>query len=281
VLPIRFGGNTALVRCDHPALHELLCRHFCHCLGATEPEVASYLASVEQDRTLRLQRDSELLYHGPQPTALVEYLMQDLTETLTASCRSHLVFHAAGLAHDGDGLVICGESGSGKSTLAAWLTAGGFDFITDEIVAVSLDLSTMSGLARPLHLRPGSAFLWQQCVSDSSPYAARLDDGSVLLDPESLRLSCVSASARPWIILFPQYEAGAPFVAQPLSPAEGLFRLLQRLINGRNLPDQGLSATTRLSQQVGAYCLTYSDLVPVAAWVKGLTGLGQRGLIPT
>jgi hypothetical protein len=52
---------------------------------------------------------------------------------------------------------------SGKSTLAAWLlAANGLDFLTDELVCVTLDLSEMSGLARPIGLKVGSAFVWKR-----------------------------------------------------------------------------------------------------------------------
>lgn len=267
-LRVQFGGNAAFVFCDDRALRQLLHRHFHHCLGDTAPAVVTYQVTAEEDQ-VQLLRDGESLYRGPRSPHLVERLMQELTAALTAHCRQHLVFHAAGLAHGQRGLILCGGTGSGKSTLAAWLTATGLDFLSDELVAVSLDLSEMSGLTRPIGLKAGSAFVWQRWLDETDRQSlTHSSSGTVLLDPEQLRLHCVRASAHPQALLFPRYVTGEPFMAQRLSTAEALFHLMQRLINAKNLPGHGLEAATRLAQQTTAYSLTYADVTQVADWIE-------------
>ena len=64
--------------------------------------------------------------------------------------------------------------------------------------------------------------------------------------------------------------AGKPFLAQPVSPAEALFRLMRRLINADNLPGKGFDAAAHLARKTIAYHLIYSDIVQVAAWVEKL-----------
>lgn len=272
LLRVQFGGNAALILCDDGALRQSLHYHFRHCLGDTAPAVVTYRVTTEEDQAVQLLRDGESLYHGSRFPYLIERLMYELTVALTADCRQHLVFHAAGLARGESGLILCGGSGSGKSTLAAWLTATGLDFLSDELVAVTLDLSEMSGLARPIGLKAGSAFVWQRWLDETDRQSlTHSSSGTVLLDPEQLRLHCVCASAHPQALLFPRYVTGEPFVAQRLSTAEALFHLMQRLINAKNLPGHGLEAATRLAQQTTAYSLTYADVISVADWIE------QRG----
>jgi hypothetical protein len=284
-LHVGFGDNSVRIWCDDAVVRRLLDAHFRHCRVATGAAVAEYCVDLCGDGLYRLQCADELLYRGPLPVHLVQALMQNLTEALTAHCRGPLVLHAAGLARAQEGLILCGESGSGKSTLAARLTASGFDFLTDELVAVSPDSRSMSGLARPINLEPGAAFIWQQYVAESErERLPRLDDGTVLLDPDLLRAGCVRAAAAPRFLLFPRYTPDAPFAAQRLSPAEALFVLLQRLINAPNLPDRGFTAARRLAHQTVACRLTYSDVNAAAAWVEQLlssTGSPRAGALAT
>jgi hypothetical protein len=271
-LYVGFGDEAVRIWCDDTVVHRLLEAHFRHCRVEIGAAVAEYRIDLCGDGLYRLQCAEQLLYRGPRPVHLIQALMQSLTEALTAHCRGQLVLHAAGLAHGQGGLILCGESGSGKSTLAARLTASGFDFLTDELVAVSPDSGSMSGLARPLNLKPGAAFIWQQHVAEPErERLPRLDDGTVLLDPDLLRAGCVRAAAVPQFLLFPRYTPDAPFAAQRLSPTGALFVLLQRLINAPNLPDHGFAAATRLARQTTAYRLTYSDVNAAAAWVEQLT----------
>ena len=268
-LRVQFDDNAVLILCDDRALRQSVGRHFRHCPGDTALVVMTYRVTTEEDYTLQLLRDGELLYRGPRSAYLVERLMQDLTVVLTAHCQQRLVFHAAGLARGESGLILCGESGSGKSTVASWLTATGFDFLTDELVAVTLDQSEMSGLARPIGLKAGSAFVWQHWLDETAHRSLiYFPNGAVLLDPELLRPRCVRASAHPQFLLFLHYSAGEPFVAQRLSAAEALFLLMQRLVNAKNLPGHGFAVATHLARQTTAYSLTYADVIQVAAWIE-------------
>ncbi len=271
-LYVAFGGNSVRISCNDAGVHQVLDSCFRHCCVDAADAVAEYRVSVCDDGLYQLTGEEQLLYRGPWPFSLVQALMLSLTEALIAHCQEGLVLHAAGLARGQDGLILCGESGSGKSTLAARLTAGGFEFLTDELVAVTPDCSTMSGLARPLNLKAGAAFIWRCHVPESEHGSLpRLDDGTVLLDPDLLRAGCVRLAADPRFLLFPRYTPDAPLAAQRLSPAEALFWAAQRLVNAPNLRDHGFAAAARLARQTAAYRLTYSDVNAAAAWVEQLT----------
>ena len=270
-LQIQFGGNTALIQCADPTLQQLLACHFRYCLNQTGPVVAVYRLTLPARQTAQLERDDELLYRGASTSYLCQCLMQDLTMQLTAHCRRDLVFHAAGLARAEYGLILCGASGRGKSTLAAKLIASGYDYLTDELVAVSPERAEMRGLARSLALKEGSASVWQNSLTASTPPdLTHFSNGVSWLAPELLRPDCVRHSAQPRLLLFPDYTAGHPFTAQPLSTAKAVLYLMQALINAKNLPDQGFSLATHLARQTKAYGLTYSDASRVSDWLEAI-----------
>lgn len=268
-LRVQFGDSAALIWCDDLTLRRSLSQYFCHCFGNTAPVVATYQITATKNGELQLRRDEKLLQPIPSLSYVFTYLTRDIVAKLVTRDQQRLVFHAAGLAHGQKGLILCGPPGSGKSTLAAWLTATGFDFLSDEVVAVTLDSREMSGLTCPIVLTRDSAFVWQHWLGENA--AQNLTyflNGTAWLDPELLRPHCVRATAHPQILVFPRYAAGEPFVARPLSAAEAVFRLMHQLVNFKNLPDQGFTAVTRFARQAVAYSLSYADVTTVAAWVE-------------
>lgn len=266
---VPFGGHVALVTCDQPPLRDLLTVYLRHCQAEPAPAIVTYPITRQADDCFQLRRDQVILYEGPQFSYIVERLLHDLALTLTTYCRDYLVFHAAVLASATHGLLLCGESGSGKSTLAAWLTASGFDYVTDELAAVSLLHGDVSGLTRPIVLKKGSAFVWQRWLDKPArDYLTSFANRVFLLDPEWLRPQSVQHVTQPRLILFPRYAADQPFEARPLSSADTLFHLLHRLINVTNLPDNGYAGLRRLTQQTTAYALTYPDVSTVTAWLQ-------------
>ncbi|MYL83039.1 HprK-related kinase B [Desulfovibrio aerotolerans] len=72
--------------------------------------------------------------------------------------RGALLFHAAGVAMGGAGLVIAGFAGAGKSTLALDIMGQGTDFISNDRVMVSREGAnlTMAGVAKMPRINPGT-----------------------------------------------------------------------------------------------------------------------------
>ncbi len=269
-LRVQLGDSAVLIRCDDHALRQSLSQQLRHCQGGNALARTTYrIDRSSADHRWQLLRDGWLLYRGSTSTEIVNRLVQDMTLMLITHCSHQLLFHAAGLAEGTNGLILCGKSGTGKSTLAAWLAAIGLDYLTDELVAVSFDSTAMRGLARPLVLKTGSAFVWRHWLGETvSPGMTHLPGGATWLDPEALRRGCVRGSAYPRLILFPRYAPGAPLESRPLSTAESTFHLMQHLINAENLPGCGFAAASHLARQTTAYDITYADVELAAEWIK-------------
>lgn len=268
-LRVTFGHCAALIKCDDLSLRQSLAKHVRHRPEDTVPIVVTYRMAVKAKGNFYLWRDEKLFYSAPSASHIVEHLMQDLTVSLTTHSHQQLVLHAAALAHGKNGLILCGQSGSGKSTLAAWLTASGFDYLTDELVALPLEQPKMYGLVRSIMLKKGSAFVWKRWLDEATRQKlTNFPSGAVGLEPELLRSGHIRPTACPKILLFPRYIPNTPLTTQPLPPAEAAFHLMQHLINAKNLPNWGLTAITHLARQTTAYSLRYSDIEQATTWIK-------------
>ena len=62
--------------------------------------------------------------------------MEAVLRELVTDCRNAVMLHAAAVAKETTAILIPGISGSGKSTLAAWYIQNGYDYLTDELVAL-------------------------------------------------------------------------------------------------------------------------------------------------
>lgn len=72
------------------------------------------------------------------------------------------LMHGAALARRDHGFALAGVSGAGKSTLTAGLMAAGFDYLSDDLVALAAPGATIMPWPLPLSVKPGSVELLSQ-----------------------------------------------------------------------------------------------------------------------
>ncbi len=273
-LQIRFCDGVVHIHCSDLDLYAQLARYFRHSLQPPEtplPETASLAAVyriVVNDSQWQLWREDKMVHAAPEAFFIYMFLTRDVVAKLVNHCRQRLVFHAAGLAHRCNGLILAGRAGSGKSTLTAWLTATGFDFLADDVIALTPDSAELSGLTNPVVLKAGSRFVWERWLDDLDHDLVSFFNGAAWVDPDLLRSNCVQTAAFPKILVFPQYTIGQPLTVQPLSTAEATFRLMPQLINFAHFPDRGLAQIKSLARCLSAYSLIYDDVEAAAAWIR-------------
>ncbi len=266
---VHFGGNHLRFSSDHPAIFKTLVTHFAHCAGETGREIAHYHIATISETRFSASVDGGVLHPELSFEQALWSLMQDGITHLNGDCTNGAVFHAAALENAGDGIILCGQSGRGKSSLAAWLTASGFRYLTDEVIVYSAETQQISGLARSLVLKRGSAFIWQRWLPNTDTDGfLRFSDDSTWIDPCLLNADGICAQAAPRLLVFPHYVPDASFCVTKLTTADALFRLLQTLVNARNLPDAGMQAAADLARRVTVYSLDYSDIESATAWIK-------------
>ena len=262
---IHFGGNS--IHFDGPVdLLAPLEAHFKHCLGSADPITAHYTITTCGESRFNVSLNGGDLFSNLTREQVLFHLMQDAIPRLNGAARLGPIIHAAALTQRERGLILCGESGSGKSTLTAWLAANGFGYLTDEVIC--LEGEQISGLPRSIVLKRGSAFIWQKWLGNPPTEGfLQFADGTTWIDP-TLFGADVYPRTTPHILIFPRYIPNTELHAEPLKPADALFRLMKGLVNARNFPDGGLAAASRLAKQVRAWQLTYSDLESATAWIQ-------------
>jgi hypothetical protein len=267
---VQFAGSTIRFDTAHPGLLTAINTHFQYCLTDRGEVIAAYQIASASDAGLSIAREGEVSPRTFDFEAALRHLMQDGLTQLNGASKTHLIFHAAALADADRGVILCGKSGCGKSTLAAGMVAGGFQYLTDEVIALPNEgIGNISGFCRSLVLKQGSDFIWQRLGLDPAAAGFLLfKDGGAWIAPALLNPSAPRSQVSPRLLLFVRYAPGAPLNAEPLTSARALFRLLQSLVNSRNFPDGGMAAAARLARQVPAFALTYSSIDSAGEWIQ-------------
>jgi len=262
---VHFAHSAVLVEYEGEraaAIVEFLFRHIADA-GPAQPQVAYRLLSQVDE--VVLQRNDATLYRGSSAAECADILLGDSSRALADRSARGLLFHAAGLAWHGRGLLLPGRIASGKTTLSAWLATRGFDFLSDELIFVPTGSTTLHALTRPLNVKSPSRSVLRPYF-DFDRQAAQLlsTPRGDLIPVELLRPQNELSAPALHTIILPHYAPAAHFKLEPLSPARAAFTLIETVVNARNLPDQGMPELARLARAVPAQQLIYSDFAQIA-----------------
>jgi len=224
---------------------------------APTQDVDTFEIRPDGDLVWLLTRNDSIVGRGFLANDVVQRVVYEVTVALATGCRDLLVIHGAGVSQEDEGILLCGESGCGKSTLTTRMLADGFDFLSDEIVAIASDGRMMTGFPRAIALKDTVALgtLWPGRASA----LAWPSDNQAYFDPEWVRPGSVRYRATPHALVFPRYLAGAPVALRAMSRAETVYRLMHRLVNGESLPGRGFQAVAQLARAIPACDLSYPD----------------------
>ena len=90
------------------------------------------------------------------PAEVIGALFVAVLERTRPNLQWFALIHGAALGLGGKGLALAGPSGSGKSTLAAGLVGQGYDFLADDLIALSEPNGTIVPWPLPLSIKQGS-----------------------------------------------------------------------------------------------------------------------------
>jgi hypothetical protein len=268
---VSFAQRTIAIEYEGPraaAVVDFLYRHIPD-QGDTPPHTVYRLVASDESGRLALYRDGALACTEESLGTLAEFLLGDSCYHLAKESRGGLLFHAGAVACQGKGILLPGKMEAGKTTLVAWLTSRGLGYLTDEMVFVGQDTSTIQALTRPLNLKRPARSAMEGYLDFEADDILR-SPHSYLIPPE--RLGRVESKNEPPVklILFPSYVPASDFAPRPLSKAQAGLALMQCLVNARNLPNHGLSEIARLAQMAPAYRVTYASFEQLEAWIVPL-----------
>lgn len=225
----------------------------------TRPLSRIRMLPTDEANNTRLEQDGNKLYSGDCRTTLARTLVEKTLYTLVDKDDSGLAFHAAAVCAGHTGVLIPGHSGAGKSTLAVWLATRGFNYLTDELVHVPLGTSVIEAFTRPINLKQNGCQMLEDEFDIRDTEDRILKNQRLSIVPHRL-LNPTHRKLKPEIscILFPRLITEGEHRLEPLSKAQTGLKLVECLVNGRNIPNHGFDQVSRIVRDVPAYVLHYT-----------------------
>lgn len=200
------------------------------------------------------------------PETVVPDVERRIVQDIVPRVPHFLAFHGALLAQGDRTVLFSAPSGSGKTTLAIALAKTGWSLLTDEMALLDRDLGW-----RGLPFRPcvksdnydliASAFPELGGAMEHLRFGRKVKFLRLPLDTRRLTLRTV---------VFPQYRPGAATELMPISPADGLQRLLAQCIYVP--PGFGEADVTRLiswHESAKYYALGFGDSQSASEFING------------
>ncbi len=191
------------------------------------------------------------------------YFRHYLLETMAYFTLDYLyitILHAACVARNGRGVLLCGDAGAGKSCLSYACVKNGWTLLSDDFAALVRDSGTSTVIGRPqrMRFRPAAFELFPEldaARSQITPIGKHMFDLRTGAIPNLKTARCCHAEK---VVFLDRRESGAAELL-PLDTAEALARFEF----DRAYWDEPVSGEHRASMQAllsrGAHTLRYSD----------------------
>jgi hypothetical protein len=228
----------------------------------------SVVTGAEGKERYRIYLDGEGLLAAPDADVVARYLLWHVNYEVITTSSAHLLVHAAGATIGRQAVVLPGEMNAGKTTLVAGLVLDGFQFLTDELVALNVSTGLIDPYPRPLNIGRGS---WE-ALSPLRPDDRDEDDPLPRLvwhvDPKSIRPDAVARAAPLRWVIAPRYEQGSPTRLEPLSRPEAVELLHRHAFNRQELGRTGVRALVNAVSRARCARLVSGDLAGAVASVR-------------
>lgn len=225
---------------------------------ATEAPADHRYTIRERRGRLVLALDGRRLHAG-SPGSIARHLVWHVNRLAVASVPDHLVVHAAALQVDGTTILLPAAMESGKSTLAAGLVARGWDYLSDEAVAIEPATGRLRPYPRAISLDRGSWPVLPELRPDDPELASGRLLGGWQVSPLAIRPASIGRPAPADLVVFPRYEAGRTATLEPIAPTDALVALLAQTFDFGPIGAPGLERLRRLAE-LPAHRLVHDDL---------------------
>ena len=188
---------------------------------------------------------------------LFDLLQEEVVHALIVEMASAVVLHSGAVSLHGRAILLAGPTGSGKSSLAAWCVDRGFQYLSDEVIALVEGGTDVVGFPRAMVVKGEAAGKVEAMTACSAATTIRTAAGT-MVRPKPERLA--GRLPQPCgLIIFPKFEPGIPLRVVPVTPAQAALRLMECNLNARNLRGQGFSEISALTRATPAFILYYGD----------------------
>ena len=185
----------------------------------------------------------------------------------------YVLLHAGALALADRSVVMAATPGSGKSTLSAALMLSGFRLLSDEFGVLKPDTGELLPMLKPVALKNESIAVIRDFSTAAriGPTYPKTRKGDVAhLAPDEQSVDAAHRPARPTLVIFPRFRAGAPLALKPQPPEQAFARLAFNSFNYSLLGPVSFHTVADLAENCPAFELTYSRLDEAISCVRQL-----------
>ena len=185
----------------------------------------------------------------------------------------YVLLHAGTLAIGDRAVIMAATPGSGKSTLTAAMMLRGFRLLSDEFGVLDPDSGQLLPMLKPIALKNQSIDVIRSFSDDAclGPTFTATRKGDVAhLAPDEASVSSVRQQAKPALVIFPKYEAGAQLSVKAQAPEQTFTRLAFNSFNYALLGPVSFSAVADVAADCPAYELRYSRLDDAVSCLRDL-----------
>lgn len=189
----------------------------------------------------------------------------------------YVLLHAGVLAEGDRAVVMPAVPGSGKSTLTAAMMLSGFRLLSDEFGVLRPETGELLPMLKPVALKNRSIDVIRDFSAGArlGPTFVGTRKGDVAhLAPDGGSVAARRRPARPALVLFPAYRAGAALSLTPQPPEQAFARLAFNSFNYAVLGAVAFNAVADLAGCCPAYQLTYSRLDEAIGCIRELLAAG-------
>ena len=190
----------------------------------------------------------------------------------------YVLLHAGALALGDRAVIMAATPGSGKSTLAAALMLRGFRLLSDEFGVLDPASGLLLPMLKPVALKNRSIDVIREFSADAvlGPVFPETRKGDVAhLAPNTASVDAVAQPARPGLVLFPRYQAGAELALVPQPREQAFARLAFNSFNYALLGPVAFHAVADLAERCLAFELRYGSLDEAVARIRRLLEDGE------
>ena len=181
-------------------------------------------------------------------------------------------WHASAAVRDGVCVVMPAPMESGKTTTVAGLLRIGYQYLTDETVAIDGETLLVEPFPKALSVDRGS---WS-VLADLEPALQFVDD-QWQVPPRRIRPDVVAARVRPRLIVCPRFRPGVETVLRPLRRAEALLLVAQSTFRFTEDPARNLGVSAQVVAGCDCYDLQIGDLGQAVAQIDHLVSQVLKG----
>jgi hypothetical protein len=208
--------------------------------------------------------DAERVVTTPSASIALDYVVWDVNRRAIAATQDRLVLHAGAVSDNGVAALFPAPSGAGKSTLVAGLVQRGFNYVTDEAVAIDARDASAVAYPKPIALERGSWPLFPD--GDASRYTTLTHYRTAA----SLGGRVAQSRVVPRLVIAPQHVAHGGGEVRPMPRAEAVLRLADQSFNFDTFGPERLPLLARVVERCDCYELDVHDLDEAAATVRAL-----------